>query len=454
MASSMNDVSELDMMKLWKGLFYCMWMSDKLPVQQELGRTLASLMMDFGEMEMSMLYVKCFWRTMIREWNGIDRLRMDKYYFLVKAVIRQTFAFLEMNEWKSTDAYMKILSEGILSGSNDKVPASLLYCVCENYGALTREVAKPADASKMAELFFPFITLAATTILNTPKVLFGKIKDAITSATSASSTEEDVEETVQISPRPIVAKITECVATMPPSHPNYVRLNRLAEELAKPFGGVDRYLGLSMRTEATGSQKKKIPMRMVKDGVVPTKLKKRKSSAAAVDESEVPAAPAKKMRSSSKWTVKEIPIQTAPKQHEPACADVPVDEAEPPADESKKQVSFSKKRLVKLFNKRQTIPDPKTVELDKTPEKGILKPFDSPRIEMQIIEEPGFDTIIEEDSDDNEGSMELMDEELEEFLRAQAQMQQQQQSKSSKKRRARANKKKKAGKRPTASDYM
>ena len=35
--------SEMDFMKLWKGLFYCMWMSDKTPVQQELAAMLASL---------------------------------------------------------------------------------------------------------------------------------------------------------------------------------------------------------------------------------------------------------------------------------------------------------------------------------------------------------------------------------------------------------------------------
>ena len=38
-ASSDQQLSDLDVMKLWKGLWYCMWMSDKAPVQQELART-------------------------------------------------------------------------------------------------------------------------------------------------------------------------------------------------------------------------------------------------------------------------------------------------------------------------------------------------------------------------------------------------------------------------------
>lgn len=35
--------TELDMTKLWKGLFYCMWMADKRPVQHELARKLADI---------------------------------------------------------------------------------------------------------------------------------------------------------------------------------------------------------------------------------------------------------------------------------------------------------------------------------------------------------------------------------------------------------------------------
>ena len=29
-----KQMSEIELMKVWKGLFYCMWMSDKVPVQQ------------------------------------------------------------------------------------------------------------------------------------------------------------------------------------------------------------------------------------------------------------------------------------------------------------------------------------------------------------------------------------------------------------------------------------
>lgn len=39
-------------------------------------------------------FLDAFWQTMAREWNGIDRLRMDKYMLLVRLVLRATFAML------------------------------------------------------------------------------------------------------------------------------------------------------------------------------------------------------------------------------------------------------------------------------------------------------------------------------------------------------------------------
>lgn len=69
-----DNVEEADMMKVWKGIFYCYWMSDKPLVQHELAGKLAALLHKFP-LDRCVLYVKCFWVTMSREWNGIDRLR-------------------------------------------------------------------------------------------------------------------------------------------------------------------------------------------------------------------------------------------------------------------------------------------------------------------------------------------------------------------------------------------
>ena len=73
------------MMRLWKGLYYCFWMSDKPLVQEELAESIGSMTVCFGMNSSSaFLFISCFVRTMGREWVGIDRWRMDKFMMLIR----------------------------------------------------------------------------------------------------------------------------------------------------------------------------------------------------------------------------------------------------------------------------------------------------------------------------------------------------------------------------------
>lgn len=70
-----ESVTDEELLKLWKGLFYCMWMSDKPAVQQELALRIASLLQYFSSPSSAFQFLRCFYITMNREWNGIDNLR-------------------------------------------------------------------------------------------------------------------------------------------------------------------------------------------------------------------------------------------------------------------------------------------------------------------------------------------------------------------------------------------
>ena len=78
--------------KLWKGIFYSafhpphipyllkllsigFWMSDKPLVQQALATELADLVLTITTSSSSLAFLRGFWETTVREWNGIDRLR-------------------------------------------------------------------------------------------------------------------------------------------------------------------------------------------------------------------------------------------------------------------------------------------------------------------------------------------------------------------------------------------
>lgn len=75
LSSSEDALPQAEMNKLWKGIFYCFWMSDKPLVQQALASELAELLLLIEKSDVALGFLHGFWETTTREWNGIDRLR-------------------------------------------------------------------------------------------------------------------------------------------------------------------------------------------------------------------------------------------------------------------------------------------------------------------------------------------------------------------------------------------
>ncbi|RVW76684.1 Ribosomal RNA processing protein 1-like B [Vitis vinifera] len=95
---SQSQVSEEDMKKVWKGLFYSLWHADKTPVQSDLIDRLASLLTTLN-LPLSIHYFSVFLLTMRREWPGIDALRLDKFYLLIRKFMYNFFLVLKNNSW-------------------------------------------------------------------------------------------------------------------------------------------------------------------------------------------------------------------------------------------------------------------------------------------------------------------------------------------------------------------
>ena len=91
--------TKLDFMRLWKGLFYCMWMSDKPLIQEELAESLSKLVHCFNSKDVVLLYTTCALETLGIEWIGIDQYRLDKFSMLARRVIRQTFQMCKNQNW-------------------------------------------------------------------------------------------------------------------------------------------------------------------------------------------------------------------------------------------------------------------------------------------------------------------------------------------------------------------
>lgn len=62
-------------------------MSDKPLVQQALASELAELLLTITSTTASLAFLRGFWTTIVREWNGIDRLR-----FVAFIVMKERFS--------------------------------------------------------------------------------------------------------------------------------------------------------------------------------------------------------------------------------------------------------------------------------------------------------------------------------------------------------------------------
>ncbi|CAH9090119.1 unnamed protein product [Cuscuta europaea] len=95
---SQSEIADDDMKKLWKGLFYCLWHSDKAPAQSHLINRASSLVLNL-DLSLALNYFSVFLVSLKREWIGIDRLRLDKFYLLVRKFIYSIFSLCKKHSW-------------------------------------------------------------------------------------------------------------------------------------------------------------------------------------------------------------------------------------------------------------------------------------------------------------------------------------------------------------------
>lgn len=104
--------SELELLKVWKGLFYCMWMSDRPRAQQRLANDMASLVAVVDKKH-AIQFLAAFWSIMCREWGRIDSLRIDKFLLLLRRFVEVGFKLLLGSGWESkvVEGYVTVLSQ-------------------------------------------------------------------------------------------------------------------------------------------------------------------------------------------------------------------------------------------------------------------------------------------------------------------------------------------------------
>ncbi|KAJ1594685.1 hypothetical protein NDA11_000921 [Ustilago hordei] len=174
-----HTIPELELQKLWKGLFYCFWMSDKPLIQQRLANDLAQLVLvhpscstsftsstcttspgeEGGMSERALAglkFLEAFWDTIVSEWGALDKHRIDKFYLLVRRFVASGFQLLAEEGWNldATRRFAQILGKfqgGVLSTNDPKVPDSLTYHLSDIYLDELEKVIEQVDNSQNEE---------------------------------------------------------------------------------------------------------------------------------------------------------------------------------------------------------------------------------------------------------------------------------------------------------------
>lgn len=99
--ASIASFEDIEMLKLWKALYYCMWLSDKQPIQAELAQSLTDLIDVFSTQQLSLLYLRMFFRILLREWFHLDQYRVNKFYSLTRLMFRKALTMACEAGWQS-----------------------------------------------------------------------------------------------------------------------------------------------------------------------------------------------------------------------------------------------------------------------------------------------------------------------------------------------------------------
>ncbi|KAK3801190.1 hypothetical protein RRG08_028199 [Elysia crispata] len=153
-------LTENDVIKIWKGLHYCMWMQDKPLLQEELSQKISGLLQSFSSPEGALLFMKVFLETEAREWNGIDKLRLDKFMMMIRDMLHQSFTLLSNIGWPAPECrqFAEALALKVMLPGEPRLPDGLKLHLADIYiDELLKVSLDKMSSRKMVLLLRPFI---------------------------------------------------------------------------------------------------------------------------------------------------------------------------------------------------------------------------------------------------------------------------------------------------------
>jgi ribosomal RNA-processing protein 1 len=176
--SGRRSLPPLELLKLHKGLFYCMWMADRPLPQQQLATSLSSLVFILPPATV-IPFLRAFWQTMQREWTNIDVLRMEKFLLLTRRYMGASLEVLAKSEWdgEKVGEMVGLWEEIPFNMSDPKIPNGMrFHCIDIFVDELERVGALEEERGLLEELLGPLRRLASG---NPTKAVRVKAKEAL-----------------------------------------------------------------------------------------------------------------------------------------------------------------------------------------------------------------------------------------------------------------------------------
>lgn len=191
-----------EFLKLWKGFFYCFWLSDKPEGQHKLAEIISKFVhelsvdnKEFFAESSAFLFLRTFWETMGREWAGLDHFRLNKYYYFMGRVLFESFNMIiqksESNEMMEqlVKTHNAILESVVFDFKNPAFPISIQSYVVENYFGTVKSVFEGPLSAEMTILVCDPIIQAVAYCNN--KVFFTQFSETLVQGVLPGEEEEE-----------------------------------------------------------------------------------------------------------------------------------------------------------------------------------------------------------------------------------------------------------------------
>lgn len=132
--ASNRDLNISRTLRLWKGIWFALWHTPKPAAQRDLALEISSLVLKVQEKNL-WIFVNTFWETMVREWETLDRHRINKFMMLVRFFLGATLMRISADSWNPIAAaeFKQSMLEGPLHPSSIKLPQGLKLHILDVY---------------------------------------------------------------------------------------------------------------------------------------------------------------------------------------------------------------------------------------------------------------------------------------------------------------------------------